>query len=262
MALKDFFSFNSVGQASITDALYFLIIVMALSSLMFFFSSTYGQSVNVYLSQRYKSDYVTSALETVFYSGVPRNPNDSLTTSSEVDSFFAALKEDFFSYSNRLPPEGPLSSDMRQHVFNKIRSVMAPVSASHDYMFYIYVPSQIIAVEYEDGTQFDSDQSSIFSNVVVLLLKKTDIESREPHYFFCWPEDFDDVSLMLLPRLGEISKPTETRIILPIGDNQVKAQANILMWSPTGFPTQPEDFTTPELGPLNCISEVEDDWLN
>ncbi len=118
------------GQAAVTDALFFLIIVMALVSFLFFFTSQYGRSVGEYATSKYGSDYATSALKTILYSSFPRDGLE-LEDSHEVDFIIVGIKEDYASDQN--------INYFRKHLTSSISKVMDPVKNSFDYFFFIRV---------------------------------------------------------------------------------------------------------------------------
>ncbi|MDP6670836.1 MAG: hypothetical protein QGI60_03400, partial [archaeon] len=69
---------NEKGQAAVTDAIYFLMIVSGLSTLLFFFSVNYGASVEEQLGLEYLSEYAVSAQKTLLYSSITRVPGLTL----------------------------------------------------------------------------------------------------------------------------------------------------------------------------------------
>ena len=120
---------NSKGQAAVTDALFFLLIVMGLVSFLFFFSSQYGRGVSEYAKDRYASDYATSSLKTILYSSTPRNPSQSIDNAEEIDFLMAAIKEDYAS-DGKLDTYGkPLGEN--------IEMILSPMSKAYNYIFYL-----------------------------------------------------------------------------------------------------------------------------
>ena len=74
MALK----MSQKGQAALTDALYFLMLVSIISTMLFFYASNYGLTLQQRVSNQYWREYTTGALETILYSSTPRDPEKSL----------------------------------------------------------------------------------------------------------------------------------------------------------------------------------------
>ncbi len=128
---------NCKGQAAMTDALFFLLIVSALCALLFLFSSQYGMMVSDEVKRSYGSDYATSALKTILYGSVPRNLKEKLADAKEVDYLLAAVKED---YAYVKPPDNKqrLDANVQKILHQNISAIMQPIAEQFDYMFYIY----------------------------------------------------------------------------------------------------------------------------
>ncbi len=128
------------GQAAVTDALFFLIIVMSLVSFMFLFSSQYGRTVGEYSTSKYGSDYATSALKTILYSSFSRNDFPISSDEAEVDFLIAAIKEDYAFNEN--------IDYFKNDLTLSVQSVMKPVRNSFDYLFFIRVDSTPFSFPY------------------------------------------------------------------------------------------------------------------
>ena len=147
---------NSSGQAALTDALYFLLIVSGLSTMLFFYAGTYGNDVQQRVTDQYIREYTTSALETIVYSSTPRIAGETLDEATEVDYLLAAIKEDFADDSKLSETKAALSQN--------IEGVMQPIAGSYDYLFYIYKPDTkqfAFAMIY---TRSESEASILFCN--------------------------------------------------------------------------------------------------
>ena len=87
------------GQAAVTDAIYFLIVVSFLSVFMFGFSNSYGNNVKEKIYNEYSTSFATSAMKTILYSSTPRDPKKSIYDSAgkddEIDYLLAMVKEDY-----------------------------------------------------------------------------------------------------------------------------------------------------------------------
>jgi len=126
---------NSKGQAAVTDALYFLLIITFLSIFLFGFANSYGNLVREQVNDEYNTAFTTNALKTILYSSTPRDPSENIYSSSEVDYLLSLIKED---YSDDLQID-----TAERKVFGKtILSVLSPIQDTKDYMFYIRVPSE------------------------------------------------------------------------------------------------------------------------
>ncbi len=131
------------GQAAITDALFFLLIIVILCVLLFRYSSTYGSRVEKASNDLYFKDYTNSVLKTVFYTSIPLDFDLNLESAKETDYLMAQIKQDFYAdgkigYSD-LNVLG--TSDNRDipkyNLFHTIKATMYPLK-SHDYVFYLY----------------------------------------------------------------------------------------------------------------------------
>src|SRR3989344_3312120 len=71
------------GQAAVTDALYFLLIVTSISVFLFSFSNGYGNTVSAQIVQNYNSDFATDALKTI------------LILAQDINSIMAPLGDNF-----------------------------------------------------------------------------------------------------------------------------------------------------------------------
>ncbi len=131
---------NSKGQAAVTDALFFLIVVMAISSFLLLFVTDYGQNLGGFISNRYKADFTTSALKTILYSNYPRDPDSmNLAGEPEVDYLMALVKEDYAVLTTEEAGDDKhyKIDEYDVALARQIREVMRPISDSHDYLFYI-----------------------------------------------------------------------------------------------------------------------------
>lgn len=127
---------NKRGQAAITDALFFLLIVSALATLLFLFINQYGIMVSDEVKRSYGTDYASSALKTILYGSVPRNAGEKLADAEEIDYLLAAIKEDY-AYKKD-DGQQRLSPQMQKILYENISAIMQPLSKQFDYMFYVY----------------------------------------------------------------------------------------------------------------------------
>lgn len=145
---------NKKGQAAITDALFFLLIVVTISVLMFRYSSTYGQKIEKATTDLYFKDYTNSVLRTVFYTSVPLDFSLNIKDAKESDYLIAQIKQNFYA-------EGKIGStdvnnlgteDYRDlakyNLYHTIKATMFPLK-SQDYMFYIYEQKRSVGQEDE-----------------------------------------------------------------------------------------------------------------
>jgi len=129
------------GQAALTDAMFFLLIVTGLSVFLYFFANSFGENVNRALLRQSNSDFAASTLATILYSSTPRDPNGSIyDKDAEIDHLLAYIKEDYASHG---PPDTELllSPDTKKVIASDIKAILSPISNSFDYLFFIWVPS-------------------------------------------------------------------------------------------------------------------------
>ncbi len=129
---------ESRGQAAITDAVFFLLIVSGLAVFLFSFNATYGNSVSERFSAKYSEDVAIDSIKTILYSSVSRS-NKSLYSSDEdlfVDSFLALMKEDYTE-------DKELNDSTKLILANNIMKVLAPLAPAKDFMFLMYESSSL-----------------------------------------------------------------------------------------------------------------------
>ncbi len=229
---------NPKGQAAITDALYFLVIVSGLATMLFVFSSGYGLSVAEATKREYQSDFSSSAMKTILYSSTPRDPRVSLDQSNEVDYLLATVKED---YADDAKIDESLTV-----LRDNIVGIMEPFADNFDYMFYIYIPDKReFPVLMLYVSSWAVNRTSTDPRKVVPSDPKAD------EIIFCYPKSLDSVDL-LLAGIGAIYQ-SNSRIQLletkPGGGAYTTSvsQVNLSMWTATALP---EGVLGPEI--LNC----------
>lgn len=136
------------GQAAITDALFFLLIIVTLSVLLFRYSSTYGVRVEKASNDLYFKDYTNSVLRTIFYTSVPLDFSLDLNSAKETDYLMTQIKQDFYADGkigntdiNDLGNEN-YKDIAKYNLFHTVKATMYPLS-SHDYVFYLYNQTEI-----------------------------------------------------------------------------------------------------------------------
>lgn len=131
------------GQAAVTDALFFLLIIVTVSVLLFRYSATYGSRLNVATSDLYFKDYSNSVLRTVFYTSVPLDYDLNVYSAKETDYLMTQIKQDFYADGRigNTDLNALETTDYRDlakfNLFNTIKATMFPLK-SHDYTFYLY----------------------------------------------------------------------------------------------------------------------------
>jgi len=202
---------NSRGQAALTDALYFLLIVSILSTMLFFYAANYGAIVRESVVNQYLKEYATGALGTILYSSTPRIAGQVLDDATEVDYLLAAVKEDFAD-DGKIVETGPILSE-------KIYGIMQPITGNFDYLFFFYL--------FEKKT---------FPLVVLFTREDPSGTSANAEIYFCYPPTMNDLqavvddlgssaqsdAIIQFVRLDEDGHPTYPA-----------AQANLTIWVST-----------------------------
>lgn len=136
--MNSFFRENR-GQAALVDSLFFIAIVSALGTGLFYFAINYGLSSEAMLNSFYSSDFASDALKVITYVNITRDgkivtPDMVVSPSDEFDYLFAMIKEDYAEHS-RDPVQITLQT--QQYIARTLYSVLKPFDTSFDYIFFI-----------------------------------------------------------------------------------------------------------------------------
>ncbi len=219
---------NSKGQAALTDALYFLLIVSIICTMLFFYASNYGLTLQEKVSNQYWKEYATGALETILYSSTPRIAGHSLDSTPEVDYLLAAVKEDF--------AENGKIEETAEVLKQNIKGIMQPIAPGFDYMFYFYL---FDAKEFAFVMLYTRDAPT---------LGDAGIEHGDAKIFFCNPPSLNTLE-KLVEGIGA-SAPSNARVqFIEISESDIPgyppAEVNLTMWIPTPLDSE-------LLDELNC----------
>ncbi|MFA6268937.1 MAG: hypothetical protein WC652_03935, partial [archaeon] len=125
---------NERGQAALVDSLFFIAIVSAICTGLFYYAINYGLGSESLLNSFYSSDFAMDSLKVITYVNVMRDGSavslNSPVEFQEYDYLLALLKEDFAQ--NKLIGEGS-----RKAIANTLYSVLKPFDDSIDYAFFI-----------------------------------------------------------------------------------------------------------------------------
>ena len=150
---------NQKGQAAVTDALYFLMIVTFLSIFLFGFANSYGNSVKQQINDELNVTFATNALKTILYSSTTRDPGASINDpDAEIDYLAAILKEDFAD-------DQELSEPTRKVLGKTISRILSPIEDNLDYIFIITTAGneaeKKIVFMYVHTTNFVEEETSL-----------------------------------------------------------------------------------------------------
>ncbi len=133
---------NDKGQAAMTDSLFFLTIIVALCVLLFKFSSTYGERIDLAINNLYFKEYTNSSLKAIYYTNIPLDFDKNILNSKETDYLITAIKSDYLfnqkiggSDVNSLNKEN-VKDLAKYNLFHTIKSLMHPLP-NYDYIYYI-----------------------------------------------------------------------------------------------------------------------------
>ncbi|MBN1940860.1 MAG: hypothetical protein JW772_01625 [Candidatus Diapherotrites archaeon] len=239
---------NGKGQASITDALYFLLIVSALSVFLFVYSMNYGSTVADQIERQFGQEYASSSFRTIFYNSTPRIPGESLEETLEVDYLLAAIKEDY--------ADDKKINRTREVLANNIVGIMEPLHDSFDYAFYVYLE--------EAGAQKFAFLLVSLHNRVLPEGRRVGDYTTDAIVYLCEPAELTSLDRLeaMLSKLGTVSR-SESRMRLPIikesgqSTDLVTSYVNLAMWVSTQIP---EEFNDLNCDPCWIKSQGADEW--
>jgi hypothetical protein len=205
-------------------------IVSVISTMLFFYASNYGLTLQQRVSSQYWREYTTGALETILYSSTPRIAGASLEESAEVDYLLAAVKEDF-AEDGKI---GETALVLKQNIYG----IMQPVSGSFDYMFYFYLFDEkkfpFVMIYARDAPQIDEGV----------------VTPGAARIYFCEPNTLDDLQ-KISEKVGASSSSNARVQFVEIKANDVPeyppAEASLSMWIPTPLGSL--------IAELNCVEK-------
>jgi len=225
---------NEKGQAAVTDALYFLMIVTFLSVFLFGFANSYGNSVKEQIGDEFNTTFATNALKTILYSSTPRDFQKSIyDEDAEIDSLLAIIKEDY--------SDDQKIDNIEKVVLGKtISSILSPIEDSIDYVFYITVPPQQLVFFYFHTTNFVQEELDIPGRFVIFT------PGDPPHInYFCglnseyifdvdYTEFVEKRLARLLANVGPTSQASAQIKLVKVNSrndfSDFFAQADLIMW--------------------------------
>lgn len=256
------------GQAAITDALFFLIIIVALSVLMFRYSSTYGNRIEQASSDLYYKEYTNSVLKTIFYVSAPLDFDLNLEKTKQNDYLMALVKQDYYAHGklgfsdiNNLSNNNYLDI-AKYNLFHTIKATMRPLE-SQDYLFYIFNNEDSNFLYFTiKNTNFEiSNVDSTTGVDNVRGVKKYVLTENPYHYYLCDPESYEDVRAVVSksPKIFSSSIPLSFTYNYStfdqLGIKEDIVTSTFAMWPAT------VDINSELLAPLNC-KEVDSINLN
>ncbi|HRS42918.1 MAG TPA: hypothetical protein P5530_03565 [Candidatus Diapherotrites archaeon] len=255
------------GQAAITDALFFLVIIVTLSVLMFRYSSTYGSRIEKASSDLYYKEYTNSVLKTIFYVSVPLDFDLNLEKTKQNDYLMALVKQDYYAHGklgfsdmNDLDADNYLDI-AKYNLFHTIKATMRPLE-SQDYLFYLYRNKEPEGFVYftikntrfkipSNNQQSPTDKQGKVDKV--RGVKNYELENNPYHYYLCAPESYEDVRSVV----SKSSKIFSSSIPLAFTHNksdiqQLSIEDDIVITSTFAMWPATVDINSESLAKLNC----------
>lgn len=255
------------GQAAVTDALFFLMIIVTLAVLMFRYSSSYGERVDQSISDLYFKEYANSAMRTIFYTSIPLNYDLNYQQGQETDYLMTAIKHDYYadqvigaedSEINSLtiadaagnPDYGDL---VKFNLYHMIKSIMQPLN-NYDYVFYMYDSSEDFIFFVLKLTNFmDSETDGL-----PRYRKIYSINNEIPYsYYLCDPISYNSVrsTIFKANKIYSSSIPMYFQHYTD-SESQINIQVNstFAIWPATVDISQPSTETyQSDIEKLNCV---------
>ncbi len=239
------------GQAAMTDSLFFLTIIVALSVLLFKFSATYGERIDLSINNLYFKEYTNSTLKTIFYTDIPLDFGKNIYSENtfETDYLITALKTDFLpdkkigaseDISELSDASLPNDRDIAKYnLFHTIKSIMYPLS-NYDYIFYL---------------ENRNDDEFIYFMLKINELNDNQIESK---YFLCNPLSISPVRTLVqnANKIYSSSTPMIFRYTVRGTTDNINAVANLTIW-PSSIKINSE-YILDEENNLRCKEYTED----
>jgi len=254
---------NKKGQAAITDALFFLTIIVTLSVLLFRFSSTYGDRIDLATSNLYFKEYSNSAMKTIFYTEVPLDFSQDINEDTkEVDYLMTSIKSDFYidgvigdggdtSNHDQINLITINSKDIQKfNLYHTLKAVMNPLP-TYDYLFYLYntTTAQFEYVLIKINT-YQKDEDAQLRPYEVNYIS----ENTVPKYYLCKPIDYETIRDLV----SNVNQVYASSIPLLFTSKTIDNQINstFAIWASTPSITE-EKLLSEE---LNC-NYIDDELL-
>lgn len=210
------------GQAAMTDSLFFLTIIVALCVLLFKFSATYGDRIDLAINNLYFKEYTNSSLKAIYYTDMPLDFEKNILNSLETDYLITAIKSDYLfnekiggSDINSLNKDN-IKDLSKYNLFHTIKSLMHPLP-NYDYIYYI---------------QNTSNSQFIYFMLKINEIEGTDITSK---YYLCEPLSIDPVRYLVQRsnKLYSSSTPLMFKTLRSRDASEVRTVASLTMWPST-----------------------------
>jgi hypothetical protein len=248
------------GQAAITDAIYFLVIATALSAFLFSFSLSYGQSLEQNVQRKEIQEFTASALKTIIYTSIPRDPAQRITaaviadpSTTETDFLLAGIKEDYFD-DQALGDSAPL-------LRNNVHLAMLPLEPANDYLFYFYIPLDAGGLYANQSTSNKFPFFLFYKSEYDIVpsggsssnpLDFVEIIPKGHTYYYCRPDSPDAVDNLLFTLTAKSKTTGRSRLLFTnaSGLQFRNLETALIVWPSQSFPDRGADNV---FDALHCV---------
>jgi len=191
---------NAKGQAALMDSLFFLTIVAAITAMLFFYMTSYGNQMNTQLDAFYTKDFAADSLKVITYVNVLRDgteldkhvAGDYGDDVPQFDYLLTLMKED---YSDKQK----FSGETITAIALTLNSVLKPFG-SIDYAFYLLSESEsnflFLMLSVHEGELSLVDEEK----------KKYDVDYVDRVFYSCEPKSQDILTKHITPYVGQINQ--------------------------------------------------------
>ena len=191
---------NAKGQAALMDSLLFLTIVAAITAMLFFYMTSYGDQMNTQLDAFYTKDFAADSLKVITYINVLRDGDileeyvvgNRSEDTPQFDYLLTLMKE---NYSDKQKFSGATI----QAIALTLNSVLKPFG-SVDYAFYLLSESEsdflFLMISVHEGKLSLVDEEK----------KKYDVDYVDRVFYSCEPISQDVLTKHITPYVGQIDQ--------------------------------------------------------
>jgi hypothetical protein len=191
---------EKTAQAALVDSLFFIAIISALGTGLFYFAINYGLSSEALLNSFYSKDFATDALKVLTYVNITRDgqmvtSNRPVQSTDEFDYLFAMIKEDYAEH-NKDPSGVMITLQTQKYIARTLYSVLKPFDSSFDYIFFITKEGEV-----QEKQKF---------LVLIFALHKLELDSdgavigATREYYSCYPRFSNVIERYIYPTAGSL----------------------------------------------------------
>ncbi len=202
-------SINSRGQAALMDSIFFMAIVSAICTTLFFFTANYGNQLDKQVASFYSTDFAADTLKVVSYVSVLRDglsvygDPDIGYVNPELDYLLAMMKEDYADKKE-------FSCETRKSIASTFDAVLKPFSDSLDYAFYFVNRQQnnflfmMLAVHECDPSNIEGCRCFGNYSDPTCSGRANDRPEIKLNYYYCTPQNNNILKDKVFPYAGKV----------------------------------------------------------